>query len=57
MLFLHININSLLPKIDEMRHVANITNVSIIGKSETKLDEIILSSELEVDGYVLVRIS
>ena len=46
-----------MPKIDEMRHVANITNVSIIGKSETKLDEIILSSKLEVDGYVLVRIS
>ena len=52
--FIHININSLLPKIDEVRYIANITNASIIGISETKLDETILSSELEVDGYDLV---
>ena len=39
-----------------MRYIANITNASIIGISETKLDEIILSSELGVDGYKLVRL-
>ena len=39
------NISSLLPKIDKVHHTANATNVSIIGISETKLDEIILSSE------------
>ena len=44
--FIHININSLLPKIDEVRCIANITNVSIIGISETELDETIWSSEL-----------
>ena len=54
--FIHININSLLPKIDEVRYIANITNASVIGISETKLDETILSSELEVDGYDLVRL-
>ena len=54
--FIHININSLLPKIDEVRYIANITNASIIGISETKLDEIIWSSELEVDSYDLVRL-
>ena len=48
--FIHININSLLPKIDEVRYIANITNASIIGISETKLDETISSSELQVDG-------
>ena len=37
--FIHININSLLPKIDEVCYIANITNPSIIGISETKLDE------------------
>ena len=42
--FIHININSLLPKIDEVRYIANITNVSIIGTSKTKLDETIWSS-------------
>ena len=39
------NISSLLPKIDKVHHTANATNVPIIGISETKLDEIILSSE------------
>ena len=54
--FIHININSLLPKTDEVRYIANITNASVIGISEAKLDETILSSELEVDGYDLVRL-
>ena len=54
--FIHININSLLQKIDEARYIGNITNESIIGKSETKLDKTILSEELEVDGYELVRL-
>ena len=53
--FIHININSLLPKIDEVHYITNITNASIIGISETKLDETFLSSESEVDGYNLVR--
>ena len=47
MYFIHININSLLPKIDEVRYISNIINASVIGISETKLDETILSSELE----------
>ena len=54
--FIHININSLLRKIDEVRYVPKITNASIIGKSETKLGKTISSSELEVDGYDLVRL-
>lgn len=33
---------------DEMRYVAKITNAPIIGISETKLDKIMLPSELEV---------
>ena len=45
--FIHININSLVRKIDELRYIVNITNSSIIGISETKLDETILPSELE----------
>ena len=53
--FIHININSLLPKIDEVRYIVNITNASIIGISETKLDKSILSSELEIGGYDSVR--
>ena len=48
--FIHININNLLPKIEEMRYITNITNASIIGISETKLDKTILSRELKADG-------
>ena len=54
--FIYININSLIPKIDEVRYTANITNASIIRTNETKLDETVWSSELEVDGYDLVRL-
>ena len=54
--FTHININSLLSKIDEVCCIANITNASITGISETKLDETIWSSELEVNGYDLIRL-
>ena len=50
------NINSLLPKIDEVRYIPKVTNASIIGKSETKQGKTISSSELEVDGYDLVRL-
>ena len=53
--FIHININSLLSKIDRVHYLANIINVSIIGISETKLDETILTSELEVDLVWLNR--
>ena len=51
MYFTHIIINSLLPIIHEERYIENITNASIIGISETKLDGTILSSELDVDDY------
>ena len=54
--FTHININNLLPKIDVVRYIANIINTSIIEISGTKLDRTILSGELEVDGYDLVRL-
>ena len=53
--FIRININSLLPKTDEVRYIANITNASIIGINETKPGKTILSSGFEVDGYDLVR--
>ena len=53
--FIHLNINSLLPKIDEIRYVAKLTNATVIGLSETKLDNTVLSSELEIEGYDLVR--
>ena len=55
--FIHININSLLPKIDEIRQMTKITNIAIVGIGETKLDdESILSSEIGIEGYDLLRL-
>ena len=36
--FIHLNINSLLPEIDELRDIVKKTNASIIGITERKLD-------------------
>ena len=40
--FIHININSLLPKIDELQHLTKTTDTSVVGLSETKLDNSII---------------
>ena len=53
--FIHLNINSLLPKIDETCYVARLTNATVIGLSETKLLNTVLGSELEKEGYDLAR--
>ena len=57
MRFIHLNIISILPKIDEIPYIAKLTNATVIGLSETKLDNAVLSSELEIEGYDLVRSS
>ena len=54
MLFIHLNINSLLSKIDEICYIAKLTNATVIGLSETKLDNTVLSSELEIEEDDLV---
>ena len=36
---MHLNINSLLPKTDELRHMANLSNAAVIGICESKLDK------------------
>ena len=53
--FIYFNINIILLKIDEIRYVAKLTNATVIGLSETKLDNTVLSSKLEIEGYDLVR--
>ena len=53
--FVHININSLPPKIDELRYLTKLSNASIVGIGETKLDDSISSSEIEIEGYDLLR--
>ena len=53
--FLHLNINSLLLKIDELRHIARLTNAAVIGISESKLDDSMLTSKIQIDEYDLLR--
>ena len=45
--FLHLNINSLLSKINIICYVAKLRNGNVIGLSETKLDNTVFSSELK----------
>ena len=54
--FVHININSLLLKINELRYLAKSSNATIVGIIETKLDNSISSSENEIEGYDLLRL-
>ena len=49
------NINSLLPKIEELRIIAKSTNDAIIGTSESKLDESVLETEIQIDNYIIFR--
>ena len=44
--FVHTNTNSLLPQMDELRHLTKYTDASVVGISETKLDNSISSSEI-----------
>ena len=53
--FVHININNLLPKIDELRHLTKTTDVSVVGISETKFDNSVSSGEFEIEGHNLLR--
>jgi len=46
--FIHINIRSLLPKLDELRLKARETNIACIAISETWLDDNVFDSELHV---------
>ena len=40
---------------DEIRCIAKLTNATVTGLSETRFDNTCLSSELEIEGYDLVR--
>ena len=53
--FVHLNIRSLEPKIDELRLLAKNTNAACIMISETHLDNSIFDNEISIDGYVIQR--
>ena len=53
--FIHLNINSLLPKIDQLREIVKTSKPMVIGITETKLDISIGGSEIPIDGYCAIR--
>ena len=50
-----LNINSVLPKIDELREIAKKARATVIGLTEAELDATILDGEVNIDGYELIR--
>ena len=52
---LHINANSLLSKIDELRDVAGHTKSAILGITESKLHSSISNQEVNISGYSILR--
>ena len=52
---IHLNVNSLLPKIDKLRNIAKCSNAAVTGITETKLDNTAYDSEVTIDGYSTVR--
>ena len=48
---IHLNINSLVPKIDEVRHSSN---AAVIGIAKSKLDESVRQSKIQINNYDLL---
>ena len=53
--FLNINVNSLFPKIEEVRFIAKKSKATVLGITEIKLDGTIFDAELYIEGYSIVR--
>ena len=53
--FIHININSLYSKVDEVRDIVFWTKAVVIGFSESKLDDTVNDSEVKIPGYNVLR--
>ena len=50
----HININSLQPKIDELWYIAKLSEAPVISISESKFDDSVLSSQIQIENYDLI---
>ena len=55
LLFIYLNMNSILSNIDELRIIAKKSRSSVIGITESKLDKTVLDKEINIDGYELAR--
>ena len=53
--FGHLNINSIVPKIEQLRSLIINSNIPVVGITETKLDNTVNNEEVEIDVYNLIR--
>ena len=51
----HLNVNSLLSKIDEIRDIANRVKPAVLGITESKLDSSVTNMEVNINGYSIIR--
>ena len=53
--FIHLNINSSLPKIEEFRYIAKSTNAAVTSICESKLDASVLVPDTSIDDCKILR--
>ena len=53
--FIYLNINSLQLKIDELRELVKASNATVVGITESKLDDSINDCEICIEGYNIIR--
>ena len=53
--FCHLNVNSLLSKIDEIRDISNHIKPAVLGITESKLNSSVINSEVNINGYSIIR--
>ena len=51
----HLNVNSLLSKIDEIRDIANRIKPAVLGITESKLDSFVTNIEVNINGCSIIR--
>ena len=47
--------NNLLPKTDELQYITKLREAAVISNLESKLDDSVLSSEIQIENYDLIR--
>ena len=53
--FIHLNARSQLKKVPELKLIANKTKAAVISVTETWLDDSVTNSEVQIEGYTVIR--
>ena len=53
--FCHLNINSLLSKIDELTDIRNCIKPATLGITKSKLDSCVTKAEVNINSYSIIR--